>query len=60
MLTTGTRTFLAVLIGVAVLFFGIDGSGGEGLTPALVLLAIIAGAITWHLTGQQSSGADKK
>ncbi|HEX5596833.1 MAG TPA: amidophosphoribosyltransferase [Micromonosporaceae bacterium] len=59
MISTSTRTFLAVLIGVAVLWFGIDGSDGKGLSPALLLLALIAAAITWHLTKPENSGAGK-
>jgi hypothetical protein len=54
-----TRTFLAVLAGVAVLYFGSDGNGGRGPTSAVVILAVAAAAIVWYVTRPQKSGADK-
>lgn len=53
------RTFLAVLAGVAVLYFGNDGNDGRGPTSAVVILAVAAAAIVWYVTRPQKSGADK-
>lgn len=48
------RTFIAVLAGVAVIYFGISGdrsSGGEGgISGGLVLLAVAASLLVWYLT----------
>lgn len=53
------RASLSVVVGLAVLIFGTDGSEGEGPTTALVVLAIAAALLTWHATRQQNSGAGK-
>jgi uncharacterized membrane protein YccC len=44
----GLRTFLAVLAGLAVIFFGT--SEGQDLTVAILVLAAVAALIVWHLT----------
>lgn len=48
------RTFLAVLAGLAVIYFGVTGqrdTGEEGgITGGLVLLALLASLLVWHLT----------
>lgn len=54
-----TRIFLAVLAGVAVLYFGNDGNDGKGVTSAIVVLAAAAALIVWYLTRPQSSGDSK-
>ncbi len=50
----GFRTFITVLAGLAVIYFGVTGhrqSGGEGgLSGGVVLLALLASALVWHLT----------
>jgi hypothetical protein len=53
-----TRAILAVLVGVAVLYFGSHGRGG-GPTSAVVVLAVVAAAIVWFVTRPQNSGAGK-
>jgi hypothetical protein len=55
----GTRLFLALLVGAAVMIFGVDGSDGEGPTTALLVLSIAAGVITWYALRPQNSGAGK-
>lgn len=59
-ITNGTRTFLAILVGVAVLVFGTDGNDGGEPTSAVVVLAVAAGAIVWYVTRPQKGQADKK
>lgn len=44
----GLRTFLSVLAGLAVIFFGT--SEGQGVSTAILVLAAVAGLIVWHLT----------
>ncbi|MGR6319667.1 hypothetical protein Q2K19_27570 [Micromonospora soli] len=51
----GLRTFITVLAGLAVIYFGATGhrqSGGEGsgISGGVVLLALLAAAVAWHLT----------
>ncbi|MEH0938547.1 hypothetical protein [Micromonospora psammae] len=50
----GIRKFLAVLAGLAVIYFGVTGSadqdGGGGISGGLVLLALLAALLVWHLT----------
>ncbi|MEV0428177.1 MULTISPECIES: hypothetical protein [unclassified Micromonospora] len=51
----GMRTFIAVLAGLAVIYFGATGhrsSGGEGggVSGGVVLLALLAAALAWNLT----------
>ncbi|MFG2052392.1 hypothetical protein ACGFI9_00050 [Micromonospora sp. NPDC048930] len=51
----GIRTFITVLAGVAVIYFGVTGhrqSGeeGSGISGGIVLLALLASALAWHLT----------
>ncbi|WP_084753004.1 hypothetical protein [Micromonospora avicenniae] len=49
----GLRTFLTVLAGLAVIYFGTAGRDpeeGRGLTGGLVLLALLASLLVWHLT----------
>lgn len=53
-----TRLILAVLAGVAVLYFGNDGNGGEGVTSAIVVLALVAALIVWYLTRPQNTGGN--
>jgi hypothetical protein len=54
-----TRAILAVLAGVAVLYFGNDGNDGEGVTSAVVVLAVAAAVIVWFLTRPQDTGGNK-
>ncbi|MGB2570028.1 MULTISPECIES: hypothetical protein [Micromonospora] len=48
------RTFLAVLAGLAVIYFGVTGrSGAEeggGVSGGVVLLALLASLLVWNLT----------
>ncbi|MFD0787554.1 amidophosphoribosyltransferase [Micromonospora azadirachtae] len=47
------RTFVTVLAGLAVIYFGTAGRDpeeGRGLTGGLVLLALLASLLVWHLT----------
>ncbi|PWR09727.1 hypothetical protein DKT69_30350 [Micromonospora sicca] len=51
----GMRTFIAVLAGLAVIYFGATGhrSSGEegaGISGGVVLLALGAALLAWHLT----------
>ena len=51
----GLRTFVTVLAGLAVIYFGATGhrsSGGEGegISGGVVLLALLASALAWNLT----------
>ncbi|QLQ34905.1 hypothetical protein [Micromonospora robiginosa] len=51
----GLRTFVTVLAGLAVIYFGATGhreSGGEGggISGGVVLLALLASLLAWHLT----------
>ncbi|WP_428965399.1 hypothetical protein [Micromonospora fluostatini] len=49
----GWRTFFAVLAGVAVIYFGTTGrEPGEdgGVSGGLIVLALLAAALVWHLT----------
>lgn len=57
--SNNTRAFLAVLAGLAVLYFGNDGNDGHGPTSSVVVLAVAAAAIVWYLTRPQKSNADK-
>ncbi|MCZ7437462.1 hypothetical protein O7598_13745 [Micromonospora sp. WMMC241] len=51
----GMRTFVTVLAGLAVIYFGAtghraaDGEGG-GISGGVVLLALLASLLAWHLT----------
>ena len=58
--SSGTRNFLALVAGLAVLYFGSSGGDGQGPTSAVVVLAVAAAATVWYLTRPQNSGADKK
>lgn len=55
------RRFLTVLAGLAVIYFGITGqdSTGEegGLSGGIVLLALLASALVWHLTRPKDTAA---
>ncbi|TDB81170.1 MULTISPECIES: amidophosphoribosyltransferase [unclassified Micromonospora] len=48
------RTFLAVLAGLAVIYFGVTGrdstAEGGGVSGGIVLLAVLAALLVWHLT----------
>ncbi|MFI5834073.1 hypothetical protein ACIA5A_10400 [Micromonospora sp. NPDC051300] len=51
----GLRTFVTVLAGLAVIYFGATGhraGGGEGggISGGVVLLALLASLLAWHLT----------
>ncbi|PWU53773.1 hypothetical protein DLJ47_15420 [Micromonospora sp. S4605] len=49
----GMRTFLTVLAGLAVIYFGTTGRSpeeGGGVTGGLVVLALLAALLVWHLT----------
>lgn len=50
----GFRTFVTVLAGLAVIYFGATGNrqnGGEdGISGGVVLLALLAAALAWNLT----------
>ena len=57
----GIRTFLTVLAGLAVIYFGVTGhrSTGEqgGISGGLVLLALLASALVWYVTRPKDSAA---
>ena len=47
------RTFITVLAGLAVIYFGFTGSRGsgeEGVSGGVVLLALLASLLAWNLT----------
>ncbi len=46
------RTFVTVLAGLAVIYFGISGrsSDEQGLSGGVVLLAALASLLVWNLT----------
>ena len=47
------RTFLTVLAGLAVIYFGTTGRSPEdpgGVSGGLVVLALLAALLVWHLT----------
>ncbi len=48
------RTFVTVLAGLAVIYFGTTGRGadeeGGGVSGGLVVLALLAALLVWHLT----------
>jgi hypothetical protein len=48
------RTFVAVLAGLAVIYFGVTGRSGDeqgrGLSGGVVLLAVLAALLVWNLT----------
>ncbi|MFF0658806.1 MULTISPECIES: hypothetical protein [Micromonospora] len=50
----GLRTFVTVLAGLAVIYFGFTGSRGSGeeggVSGGVVLLALLASLLAWHLT----------
>ncbi|PZF89804.1 hypothetical protein [Micromonospora deserti] len=49
----GLRTFVTVLAGLAVIYFGTTGRSpeeGGGVTGGLVVLALLASLLVWHLT----------
>ncbi|WP_433533722.1 hypothetical protein ACQPYA_15745 [Micromonospora sp. CA-263727] len=49
----GIRKFVAVLAGLAVIYFGTTGRSaeeGRGISGGLVVLALLAALLVWHLT----------
>lgn len=49
----GVRTAVAVLTGLAVIYFGTTGRDqpdGEGVTSGLIALAVLAALLVWYLT----------
>ncbi|MGN9778978.1 amidophosphoribosyltransferase [Micromonospora sp. H33] len=47
------RTAVTVLAGLAVIYFGTTGQDpeeGEGISGGLVVLAVLAALLVWHLT----------
>ncbi|MCX4472298.1 hypothetical protein OOK41_18640 [Micromonospora sp. NBC_01655] len=49
----GMRTVVAVLAGLAVIYFGSKGRSadeGGGVSSGVVVLAVLAAALAWHLT----------
>ncbi|MFG3706649.1 hypothetical protein ACGF7U_18225 [Micromonospora sp. NPDC047670] len=49
----GMRTFVTVLAGLAVIYFGTTGRSeedGSGVSGGLVVLALLAALLVWHLT----------
>jgi hypothetical protein len=58
--SSGTRNFLALLAGLAVLYFGSSGSDGQGPSSAVVVLAVAAAATVWYLARPQNSGTDNR
>jgi hypothetical protein len=47
------RTFVALLAGLAVVYFGITGRSpdeGKGVSGGVILLAVLAALLVWHLT----------
>ncbi|SCG71431.1 hypothetical protein GA0070613_4916 [Micromonospora inositola] len=55
------RTFLAVLAGFAVIYFAVTGhrgtGEGSGVSGGVVLLALLAAALVWHLTRPRDTAA---
>ncbi|MEW2382118.1 amidophosphoribosyltransferase [Micromonospora sp. NPDC047707] len=54
------RTALTVLAGLAVIYFGMSGSDaedGEGISGGLVVLAVLAALLVWHLTKPGNNAA---
>jgi predicted ABC-type sugar transport system permease subunit len=56
----GTRNFLALLVGVAVLYFGSTGNDGRGPTRSVIILAVAAAAIVWYLLRPQDSAGSSR
>lgn len=52
----GTRLTVAVLVGLAVVIFGVQGSQGEGVSPAIGVLAIVAALLTWNALKPKTGG----
>ncbi|MEV4465647.1 hypothetical protein AB0J51_18735 [Micromonospora echinofusca] len=49
----GMRTFVTVLAGLAVIYFGTTGRSeedGRGVSGGLVVLALLAALLVWYLT----------
>ncbi|RAN96191.1 hypothetical protein GUI43_02836 [Micromonospora noduli] len=49
----GLRTFVTVLAGLAVIYFGSAGRSpeeGRGISGGVVVLALLAALLVWHLT----------
>ncbi|WP_405108985.1 hypothetical protein OG559_27535 [Micromonospora sp. NBC_01405] len=49
----GMRTVVTVLAGLAVIYFGSKGRSpdeGGGVSAGVVVLAVLAAALAWHLT----------
>jgi hypothetical protein len=46
----GLRTFVSVGAAIAVIFFGSGPEEGNGISNAVLLLAVVAGIIVWNLT----------
>ncbi|MFF5072906.1 hypothetical protein ACFY2R_17405 [Micromonospora olivasterospora] len=49
----GMRTAVAVLAGLAVIYFGSKGRSpeqGGGVSSGVIVLAVLAAALAWHLT----------
>ncbi|MEU4641840.1 hypothetical protein ACIBTZ_02825 [Micromonospora sp. NPDC049460] len=49
----GMRTFVTVLAGLAVIYFGTTGRSeedGRGVSGGLVVLALLAALLVWNLT----------
>ncbi|NJP34003.1 hypothetical protein HCJ94_18940 [Micromonospora sp. HSS6-12] len=56
----GLRTAVTVLAGLAVIYFGTTGSDpedGEGISGGLVVLAVLAALLVWHLTKPGNNAA---
>ncbi|MFC4017475.1 hypothetical protein ACFOW4_05885 [Micromonospora sp. GCM10011542] len=54
------RRFLAVLAGLAVIYFGTTGRSpeeGRGISGGLVILALLAALLVWHLTRPEDKAA---
>ncbi|MGS2615867.1 hypothetical protein ACVCAH_15285 [Micromonospora sp. LZ34] len=54
------RTFVTVLAGLAVIYFGTTGRSpeeGGGVTGGLVVLALLAALLVWHLTKPGNTSA---
>jgi hypothetical protein len=54
------RTVVAVLAGLAVIYFGSRGQDpaeGGGVSSGVVVLAVLAAALAWHLTRPKDNAA---
>lgn len=58
-MSNNTRWFLAILTGLAVLYFGSDGNDARGPTSAVVVLAVVAALVVFFVTRPRNPGPSK-